>query len=156
MSVLPFIGNKSTQTKPKPNMKIKTLLIFLMIGALSGLAIDNSRAQSINSMPPVVVKTFPESGSKAVAPGIVEIKVVFSKKMRDKSWSPSDAWQNSTPEVTGEPAYDADHKTWRMKVKLEPGKTYGYWLNSQKFANFRDIQGHSAVPYLLIFETKSE
>jgi len=41
-----------------------------------------------------------------------------------------------------------------MKVKLEPNKTYCYWLNSQKFTNFRDTSGHSAVPYLLVFQTK--
>ena len=39
-------------------------------------------------------------------------------------------------------------------VKLEPGKTYGYWINSQSFKNFKDQQGHPAVPYLLVFQTK--
>jgi RNA polymerase sigma-70 factor (ECF subfamily) len=39
-------------------------------------------------------------------------------------------------------------------VKLEPGKTYVSWLNSQKFGNFKDADGQSAVPYLLVFETR--
>ncbi len=45
-------------------------------------------------------------------------------------------------------------KTCVMKVKLDPNKTYGYWINSQNFHGFKDQQGHSAVPYLLVFKTK--
>jgi hypothetical protein len=41
-----------------------------------------------------------------------------------------------------------------MKVNLEPGKTYGFWLNSENHHNFKDQQGRSAVPYLLVFSTK--
>lgn len=39
-------------------------------------------------------------------------------------------------------------------MKLKPGKTYAIWLNSKNFGNFKDTDGHSAVPYLLVFETK--
>jgi RNA polymerase sigma-70 factor (ECF subfamily) len=109
--------------------------------------------QDIESMPPVVVKTVPESGAKDVAPGIVEIKVTFSKEMTDESWSWSSAWQGSTPEALGKPKYAADRKTCVIQVKLEPNKTYAYWLNSEHFRNFKDRQGHPAVPYLLVFQT---
>ena len=43
-----------------------------------------------------------------------------------------------------------------MKVKLEPNKTYGNWINSQNAHNFKDQQGHAAVPYLLVFQTKGQ
>ena len=109
---------------------------------------------SATSIPPVVVKTVPEAGSKDVSPGEFEIKVTFSKEMRDRSWSWSTAWENSTPEDLGKPRYEADHKTCVLKVKLEPNKTYGFWLNSEKFTGFRDKQGRPAVPYLLVFQTK--
>jgi len=112
--------------------------------------------RDIESMPPVVVKTVPESGAKEVAAGIVEIKVTFSKEMTDNSWSWSTAWPGSTPEAVGKPKYEADRKTCVMKVKLEPNKTYAYWLNSEKFKNFKDQQKHSAVPYLLVFQTKDK
>ena len=112
--------------------------------------------RDIESMPPVVVKTVPESGAKGVAPGIVEIKVTFSKEMTDNSWSWSTAWPGSTPEAVGKPKYEADRRTCAMKVKLEPNKTYAYWLNSEKFKNFKDQQKHSAVPYLLVFQTKDK
>ena len=101
-----------------------------------------------------MVKTVPEAGAKDVAPGVVEIKVTFSKEMADGSWSWSSAWKDSTPEGIGAPHYDADKRTCVLKVKLEPGKTYGYWINSQSFKNFKDRQGRSAVPYMLVFQTK--
>jgi hypothetical protein len=105
--------------------------------------------------PPVVVETWPVSGAKDVAPGEADIRVRFSKPMMDGSWSWSTAWENSAPEFIGTPHYEADGCTCVVKVKLEPGQTYAFWLNSEKFTNFRDRAGLPAVPYLLIFQTKS-
>ncbi len=106
------------------------------------------------SIPPVVVKTMPESGAAEVPPGETEIRVTFSKPMMNGSWTWTSAWEDSTPETIGNPAYDSDGKTCVLKAKLEAGKTYGFWLNSQRFQNFQDKQGRPAVPYLLVFQTK--
>lgn len=126
----------------------------MVVGALvCGLTAVSVGAQDIDSMAPVVVKTVPEAGSKEVAPGETEIRVTFSKPMTDKSWSWSTAWKDSDPTAVGKPHYDADHRTCVLKVKLEPGKTYGYWINSQNFHGFQDAQHHPAVPYLLVFKT---
>jgi hypothetical protein len=111
-------------------------------------------AQTVTGLPPVVVETWPVSGVRDVEPGIVEIRVRFSKEMADGSWNWSTAWENSTPESIGEPHYEADHRTCLLQVKLEPWRTYAYWLNSEKFQNFTDRAGRPAVPYLLIFQTK--
>jgi hypothetical protein len=136
---------------------MKTTLTTIAIAVLTCgyVSAQSAATPTIESLPPVVVKAVPDSGSQDVAAGIVEIKVTFSKEMADNSWSWSSAWKDSTPEIIGKPRYEADHKTCVIKVKLEPGKTYGYWINSQKFTNFRDKQGHAAVPYLLVFKTKS-
>lgn len=135
-------------------MKTPTLLAVL---TLTGLCAPLIGAEpTIDTMPPVVVKTVPEAGSTTVAPGVVEIKVTFSKVMMDKNWSWSSAWQGSEPEMVDKPKYEADGKTCVLKVKLEPGKTYGYWLNSEKFKNFKDSAGRPAVPYLLVFKTKDQ
>ena len=104
--------------------------------------------------PPVVVETFPVSGARDVAPGITEIRVRFSKPMADGSWSWSTAWENSTPESVEPPHYLADQCTCVMKVRLDPGRTYAWWLNSNTFKNFTDQAGRPAVPYLLIFQTR--
>jgi tetratricopeptide (TPR) repeat protein len=135
-------------------MKASTVLAVIAAIAACHFTFATSRAEDINSMPPVVVKTLPESGAKDVGPGVVEIKVTFSKEMTDGSWSWTTAWQGSTPEMVGQPQYESDRKTCALKVRLEPGKTYAYWLNSAKFQNFRDKQGHPAVPYLLVFQTR--
>ena len=59
---------------------------------------------SLETAPPVVVKTVPEAGARDVSSGIVEIKVTFSKEMTDKSWSWCQAWEGSTGEsVAGPP-----------------------------------------------------
>lgn len=130
------------------------LLITLIVGALCTVNAQQAQTPTVDSIAPVVVKTVPEAGTKDVAPGEMEIKVTFSKEMMDQSWSWSSAWKDSTPESIGKPHYEADHKTCTLKVKLEPNKTYGYWLNSPSFHGFKDAQGHSAVPYLLVFQTK--
>ena len=134
-------------------MKTNTLLTTLFLGAFCYFAPQTSRAQDIDSIAPVVVKTVPEAGTKDVPSGEFEIKVTFSKEMTDQSWSWTTAWENSVPDIIGKPHYDSDQKTCILKVKLEPNKTYGFWLNSQKFHGFRDAQNHPAVPYLLTFHT---
>ena len=111
---------------------------------------------TVASMPPVVVATTPPAGAIDVDPALKEIRVTFSKEMTDGSWSWSTAWEGSSPEVVGKPAYEKDGRTCVVKVKLEPGRTYGYWLNSANFGNFKDKDGRSAVPYLLVFETKPD
>jgi hypothetical protein len=137
-------------------MKAKLLVVGTLLGALCALATGNATAQNIDNMAPVVVKTVPEAGTKDVAPGVMEIKITFSKEMMDQSWSWATAWENSTPEAAGKIHYDTDHRTCILKVKLEPNKTYGWWINSQKFHNFQDPQGHSAIPYFFVFHTKAE
>ena len=134
-------------------MKIQMLLTPLVISALCQFAPLTSRAQDIDSIAPVVVKTVPEAGTKDVSAGEFEIKTTFSKEMKDQSWSWSSAWKDSVPDFIGKPEYDANDRTCTVKVKLEPNTTYGFWLNSERFHGFQDSQGHPAIPYLLVFKT---
>ena len=110
---------------------------------------------SVKSLPPSVVKTVPESGdTKVDVTTTTKIKVTFSKEMIDQSWSWSQMSNDSFPQIVGNPKYLGDKKTCVIDVKLEPKKTYVIWLNSQKFGGFKDTDGNSAVPYLLVFQTK--
>ena len=136
-------------------MKTKTLLTTLILSAVCQFAPQSSRAQDMDSFAPVVVKTVPEAGNKEVSPVEFEVRITFSKEMTDQSWSWASAWQGSEPKSLDKPHYEADHKTCVMKVKLEPGKTYGWWINSPKFHGFQDTQNHPALPYFLTFRTKS-
>ena len=134
---------------------MKSLQKALLVAGFCLLLTVAVHAQEIDSTAPVVVKTVPEVGSKDVSPGTVEIRVTFSKPMADQSWSWATVWKDSNPEIVGQPRYEADQKTCVLKVKLEPNKTYGFWLNNQEFHNFQDQQGHPAIPYLFVFKTKS-
>jgi RNA polymerase sigma-70 factor (ECF subfamily) len=124
--------------------------------AVFGFFPQDDEAPTVASMPPVVVETVPRAGSVDVDPDLDEIRVTFSKDMKAGSWSWSTAWKDSSPEMISPPRYDKDDRTCVARVKLEPGRTYGYWLNSQKFGNFVDTEGKSAVPYLLVFQTKGK
>jgi len=159
LEILAFIGKVclgAVYQARQPALDRFVALASLIISHLFTAWTVEGQGQDIESMPPVVVKTVPESGAKNVAPGVVEIKVTFSKEMTDGSWSWSTAWQGSTPDPVGKPKYEPDRKTCVMKVKLEPNKTYAYWLNNGKFQNFKDRQGHPSVPYLLVFQTKDK
>jgi RNA polymerase sigma-70 factor (ECF subfamily) len=129
--------------------------LALGIGTLAALAGDADKKPSVANLPAVVVNTVPQAGDTAVdAATTTEIRVTFSKKMADKTWSWSQISDDTFPKITGDVRYDKDGKTCICPVKLEPGKTYVTWLNSGKFQNFKDATGQPSVPYLLVFETK--
>ena len=106
------------------------------------------------TVPTVVVKTVPEAGSTGVDAKLTEIEVTFSKEMQDASWSWSTVSEETFPGIDGKPKYLADKKTCVLPVKLEAGKSYAVWVNSEKYGNFKDADGRSGVPYLLVFTTK--
>lgn len=105
--------------------------------------------------PPVVVDLVPELGSVDVDPGLREIRITFSKKMTDKSWSLTEGTKYATPRVRGAIHYDKDQRTCVIPVQLEPGKTYVWGVNSERFRNFKDSDGRPALPYLIVFRTRS-
>lgn len=138
-------------------MDAKRTLIasFALVLLVAAIVIGGNPGLSVRTLPPVVVQTVPAAGDMQVdATKITEIRVTFSKNMKDKTWSWSQISAESFPEISGELRYTADRRTCVAPVKLEPGKTYAIWLNSEKFGNFKDTDGHSAVPYLLAFQTK--
>ena len=132
--------------------RMALVFVALVVGVLGAAARDDE--VTLESVPPVVVKTVPEAGNAEVDPKLTEIKVTFSKDMQDGSWSWSTLSKESFPKTEGTPKYLADKRTCVLPVTLEPGRTYAIWVNSEKFRNFKDTDGQSAVPYLLVFKTK--
>lgn len=111
---------------------------------------------SVDTAAPVVIETMPEAGSVGVDPDTSEVRVRFNKPMQDGSWSWCTITPNTFPETTGSPRYLDDGQTCVLPVKLEPGRSYGIWINTaERFLNFQDRSGRPAVPYLLVFETAS-
>ena len=126
--------------------------VVVLLFCVASLKADDD--VNLQSAPPVVVKAVPQAGTDEVDPAITQIKVTYSKDMKDGSWSWSTAGKDNFPELVGTPHYLDDHRTCVVGVKLMPGKTYAIWLNSGKFRNFKDVDGNSAVPYLLVFRTR--
>lgn len=115
---------------------------------------DFRLAPAALALPPVVVQTIPAAGSAGVDPALTEIRVTFSMDMDPGRWS-WNAWdEKAFPLLAGQPRYLADGRTCVLPVRLEPGKTYAVWLNSDTNKNFRSRQGSPSVPYLLIFQTR--
>lgn len=105
-------------------------------------------------LPPVVIKTIPESGAATVDPDLAELRVTFSAPMQDGRWSWTKYGDENFPETTGSPRYLADGRTCVCPVRLKAGKLYAVWLNSDSAHDFQDRHGQAALPYLLIFETR--
>ncbi len=133
-------------------MKRRTVVLIALLIGLSGVAAQADDV-TLESVPPVVVKTVPEAGTDEVDSKLAAIEVTFSKEMKDESWSWVTHSKESFPTMDGKPKYLADKRTCVLPVKLEPGKTYAIWVNSEKFGNFKDADGRPAVPYLFVFKT---
>lgn len=132
---------------------MKRIVIFLLaLVRLAGLA--HAQEITLDTAPPVVIKTVPESGSNGVDPALAALQVTFSKTMRDGGWSWVVVSRSTFPKMNGNPKMQDDHRTCALPVKLEPGKTYAIWLNSPEHQNFKDSGGRPAVPYLLVFSTR--
>lgn len=133
-------------------MKAGGILLFACL--LVGSALSQDADLTVNTAPPVVVKTVPEAGADDVDAALKEIRVTFSKPMRADSFSVIVASKDTFPKLAGKAAFTADKRTFVVPVKLAPGKTYAMWFNRDKQANFKDADDRSALPYLLVFQTK--
>lgn len=111
---------------------------------------------TLETAAPVVVKTVPEAGTDGVDASLTEIKVTFSKRMTEKSWSWARISPTSFPAMPegASPRFESDGKTAVLPVKLEKGRTYAMWVNTSQLVNFKDLNGLPAVPYLLVFKTR--
>jgi RNA polymerase sigma-70 factor (ECF subfamily) len=122
-------------------------IALVVVGRLSAQEI------TVETAPPVVIRTVPEAGATEVQPTLAAIRVTFSKEMRDRSWSFVSVSDRSFPKVSGDIHFGEDGRTCVLPVQLEPGRTYVLWINSERFRNFQDRDGRVAVPYLLVFRT---
>lgn len=126
-------------------MKSVVIFLFFTVFALA-------------SEPPQVVKTVPQSGDTQVDPDLTEISVTFDKDMQTNDmWSWCMESRETFPKVdVGRIRFLEDQRTCVLPVKLEPGKTYVIWINTEQHDSFRDVDGQAAVPFRLFFRTKME
>jgi hypothetical protein len=100
---------------------------------------------------PKVVSTFPGDGER-VPPSFAELKVSYDHRMA-ASWSFATGGEKAFPEVSGPASLSEDRITITLPVRLEPRHSYVVWLNTDRYKNFKDEDGHPAEPYRLSFST---
>ncbi len=127
--------------------------IFL---ALLGASSVQAQMVTVDFLPPSVVKTVPMAGDREVDPGLDRICVTFSKPMQDGTWSWSYVSPETFPLLLAGPEFLSDKKTCCIRVRLEPGRSYAIWINSQNAKNFKDTGNRPAVPYLITFQTRND
>ena len=101
---------------------------------------------------PKVVSVEPAAGAEVDA-SLGRIRVVFDRPMQDGSWSLVGGGP-SFPEITGKPSYDASGKVWTVNMKLQPGRSYQFMLNSEQFRGFQSREGVPLAPLLVHFKTR--
>jgi hypothetical protein len=107
--------------------------------------------------PPFVIDTVPSSGAVVDASSTTEIRVTFSRPMFE-SWSWVTFGRDGVAEIEDQTNPRIDGRTASIDVGLVPGTTYGVWLNSPSgtYNNFQSLDGVTAVPYALVFQTAEE
>jgi hypothetical protein len=107
--------------------------------------------------PVVVVQTHPRNNSENISPSVDEIRLTFSKDMKEQAWSWCRSELGAYPETTGKPWYLEDKRTCVLPVKLRPNTQYALRFNIEgRFENFRGADGRPAVPYQLTFKTGNQ
>ncbi len=136
-------------------MKRIALYLALALSLPAYVQAQNTAAITIETVPPVVVQTHPQAGAVEVDPDLKQIQVTFSKPMQRGNWSWVQLSADTFPTMEGQPRYLDDQRTCVLPVMLKPNRTYAIWLNVDQYTHFKDQQGRSSVPYLLVFRTGS-
>jgi hypothetical protein len=100
---------------------------------------------------PKVVRIEPENGADDVDPGLEEIKITFSEPMTDRSWSVTGGGENF-PDIKSI-YYTKACTVLVIKVKLKPGWSYRFGINSPSYKNFKSKKGIPVEPMLVTFKT---
>lgn len=132
---------------------VMNTFVSILAVSLAALPAVQGASVTLESMPPVVVQTIPLAGATNVDPAMVDLRVKFSKPMREATWSWAPLSPDTFPPTNGAPHFLFDQHTCVLPVKLKPDTFYGVWINTEKAAGFVDRRGTAAVPYLLTFRT---
>jgi hypothetical protein len=129
--------------------------IILFCNLVWAVAFLGASVLEKDTKPPRVVSTFPENGTQDVDPALNKITVTFNEEMMDQNWSWVYQDKAKFPRIVGQAYYTNNNTVNVLPVKLEPNKEYIIWINSNKFRNFKDKSGNSAVPFKFTFRTRS-
>ncbi|MBP1643413.1 MAG: sigW 13 [Acidobacteria bacterium] len=101
---------------------------------------------------PRVVALAPADGAGAVDPALAELRVTFDRAMAD-GWSWVMESPESFPTMTGKAFLTPDGREAVLPVRLEAGRSYVVWLNSDRYQGFRGRDGAALAPVRWAFST---
>jgi hypothetical protein len=102
---------------------------------------------------PVVVRIEPfKNGSRDVDASLKEVRIVFSREMKDGVSINYGAKGKDAYPITETEGYQADQKTYVLKMALEPGRDYEFVLTPRRFVSKEGF----GIPgdYRVYFKTK--
>jgi hypothetical protein len=114
------------------------------------VVIAASWPMSALAAPPKVAKAVPDNGAVNVDPNLKEIRITFDQPM-GKGMSVVGGG-DEFPQVQGQPTW-LNNRTIVVRVKLQPNHDYWLSINNERFKNFTNRSGESAVPYPIKFRT---
>lgn len=104
------------------------------------------------ALAPKLVALEPANGASDVDPALTRLVIRFDRAMRDQSWSLVGS-KEQLPEITGPLSFDSARKVLTVPVRLEPGRTYTFSLNSDRFQGFTSADGIPLSPVPVRFST---
>lgn len=107
------------------------------------------------SGPPRIAALEPANGATGVDPELARLVVTFDREMAE-GWSWVTEGGDSFPELAGAAGQSPDRRQAWLPVRLEPGRAYVVWLNSETYRNFRDPAGAELAPLRWTFTTAPE
>ena len=100
---------------------------------------------------PALVAAWPDEGA-VVASGEQTLRWTFDQAMDKGGWSVTGA-PDAMPDFTSDPAFSDDGRTFTIRMRLEPGRTYDLGVNSVSHMNFRSAAGVPAAFRRIRFST---
>jgi hypothetical protein len=118
---------------------------YLCLLVLAACGAPNEGPSDFAPDAPTVIETTPRDGDDDVDASLAAITATFSEAMDLAGWSWVTEVGRSAPSITGVPFY-IDETTTVLPVRLEPGRTYGIWINSPDDAQLRNFANPGGVP----------
>jgi hypothetical protein len=104
---------------------------------------------------PKIVSSYPAEG-RAVAAGVLVLKVTFDQSMLDLAFELGPAAGGDLPDCLKTPRLLADGRTFVLLCTVETDKTYALAFNPSGQGGFANAQEHRAEPATLTFRTTGE
>lgn len=112
-----------------------------------------AEAAARERLTPRLVTIAPAAGAVDVDPSLDRMVLQFDRPMQRKSWSFVGS-KESVPEIIGTPSWDGEGRILTATIRLVPGRTYRFSLNSDRFTGFRAEDGTPLEPVDVTFSVK--